>query len=193
MRKSKLDKELISILSKRKKLPKKNLGGILSGAGSMAGTGMMIGGPIGAGIGAVAGGVMGLLQSNAQKRQLEKQKQLEAESAAKNQLFMDRMADRSITNSFATYGVNQSYFAKYGGDVPSGEKIVSGGHIQQLSSDMGKFVGNTHEQGGIKTETYEAEDSEVIENTKQNERIFSDEPIFHKGLAKELYKILKNF
>jgi hypothetical protein len=192
MRKSKLDKELTSILSKRKKLPKKNLGGILSGVGSGAAMGSAFPG-IGTAIGAVAGGVMGLLQSNAQKRQLERQKQLEAEAIRKQQMFMDRQVDRQIMSSFPTHGVNQSYFAKYGGDVPSGERIVSGGHIQKLSSDMGKFVGNTHEQGGIKTETYEAEDSEVIENTKQNKRIYSDQPIFHKVLAKELYKILKNF
>lgn len=193
MRKSKLDKELASILSKRK-LPKKNLGGILSGAGSMAGTGAVIGGPIGAGVGALAGGIMGLLQANAQKRQLEKQKQLEEEAIRKQQMFMNRQADKQILSSFPTNGVNQSYFKEGGKISPEYEaqdnevvefnpfdmpKMHNNGKLKQHSSTTATIDGNTHNQGG--------------EAMSGGERIFSDEKIFPKGIAKELYKILKNY
>lgn len=193
MRKSKLEKELTSILSK-KKLPKKDLGGILSGAGSMAGTGFMVGGPVGAGVGAVAGGIMGLLQANAQKRQLEKQKQLEDEGIRKQQMFMNRQADRQILSSFPTNGINQSYFNMGGNISPEYEaetkeviefnpldkpKMHENGKLKQHSSTTATIDGKSHEQGG--------------EAMSGGERIYSDEGIFPKGIAKELYKILKNY
>lgn len=90
-------------------------GSILSGAASGAATGSMFG-PWGTAIGAVAGGAMGYFKENKLQSAQDEQKRKEEELIAKQQLFLNKQADRQILSQFPTYGVNQSFF-KYGGNI----------------------------------------------------------------------------
>lgn len=191
MRKSILEDIKKQSKTKSKKLPKKNLGGVLQGAGQLGGLGMSVGGPIGAGIGGLVGGVMGLLQSRAQKNQMEKEKQFESDAVRKQQTFLNRSADRQIMSNFPTHGINQSYFAKGGVPTPQYEaedeeviqfnpgetpKVHDTGYLQQHSSTTATIKGKSHEQGG--------------EDMSGGERIFSDK-VFLKSKDADLINALK--
>lgn len=182
----------------RKSIPKKSYGGsILSNAGSMSATGFTIGGPVGAAIGAGVGGVLGFLQEKARKNELAKQKQLEEERIKKEQLFLNRQADKQIMANFPTYGVNQSFFAKGGYVFPEYEaedeeviqfnpgdkpKVHDTGYLQQHSSTTATIKGKSHLQGG--------------EDMSGGERIFSDKIYFDSkkdaDIINSLKKMLKN-
>ena len=112
--------------------PKYSYGGsILSGAGSgaalgssiMPGWGTLIGGVIGAGA--------GFFKEKSSQNAEDKQKKREEELVAKQQLFLNKQADRQILSQFPVYGVNQSFF-KYGGNTgnpPDGINDVLLGNV----------------------------------------------------------------
>lgn len=139
-------------------------GSILSGAASGAATGSMFG-PWGTAIGAVAGGAMGYFKENKLQSAQDEQKRKEEELIAKQQLFLNKQADRQILSQFPTYGVNQSFF-KFGGKPnpqyeAEGNEVIEhsanpfekpktiGGKLERLSNTTSKIKGKSHAEGGI--------------------------------------------
>lgn len=142
-------------------------GGIASGALSGAGMGAALG-PIGAIGGALIGGITGGI--GAGKRRDEQQKQIDERRKQYNSQIE---ATHQVLPSYPTKGVQMaSYYAKYGGKIPSfltsalaegGEVAVSdsmpltdtNGNAEALASDVSKFNGASHQapSGGIGFET----------------------------------------
>ena len=148
----------------------------LSSGIGMAAQGAQMGmalGPIGAAVGAVVGGVGGALfgKSQAEKKQREIIDNKEKRTAANlaTGLQQNQVNAAKVLSQYPTQGLDDvSYFAKFGGMIPTPDYQVEGGevmmaadnnpprtdkhgNVQQIGMNMFKFQGDTHDakSGGI--------------------------------------------
>ena len=148
----------------------------LSSGIGMAAQGAQMGmalGPIGAAVGAVVGGVGGALfgKSQAEKKQQEIIENKEKRTAANlaTGLQQNQVNAAKVLSQYPTQGLDDvSYFAKFGGMIPTPDYQVEGGevmmaadnnpprtdkhgNVQQIGMNMFKFLGDTHDakSGGI--------------------------------------------
>ena len=99
-----------------------------------------------------------LFKRNRLRTEEEKREREEADIARRTAVRMSQ----NVLSGFDTSGVQGAQFKK-GGKMKKRMKYLMGGDIESLSSDAVKFVGNTHEQGGIMLDDRnEVEDQEVM-------------------------------
>lgn len=142
--------------------------GLLSGAA--AGTPFGLPGVL---IGGALGGLTGLITGNRAKKEEKKalyQQSVQQKIAENNRMEAQLAANPSLYQGYA----NAQYFA-HGGQLPNAiaQQPVIGGQVTQQSSDGTSISGNTHQQGGVKLPTMQAE----VENgeTTKNDYVFSKE------------------
>ena len=130
-------------------------------------------GPYGAAIGAAIGTTVGAITGNAGAKKLQKKIKVNKEHRVAGALATGKQQNEvqaaSVLSQYPTQGVdNVSYFAEYGGLIPSPDYQVEGGevmmappnnppktdnhgNVQQIGLNMFKFKGDTHDSdsGGI--------------------------------------------
>jgi hypothetical protein len=130
-------------------------------------------GPYGAAIGAAIGTTVGAITGNAGAKKLQKKIKVNKEHRVAGALATGKKQNEvqaaSVLSQYPTQGVdNVSYFAEYGGLIPSPDYQVEGGevmmappnnppktdnhgNVQQIGLNMFKFKGDTHDSdsGGI--------------------------------------------
>lgn len=101
-----------------------------------------------------------LFKRNRMRKEERKREREENEVARRNAV---RMSQRALSD-FDTRGIEGVQFRK-GGKMKKKMRYLEGGTVEPLSSDAMKFIGNTHEQGGIQLgDNAEVEDQEVMIN-----------------------------
>lgn len=129
-------------------VPKMNLGGAISGAASGAGAGAEFG-PWGAVAGGAIGAISSVMNAKKQKQLMEEEKRRQ-EALARNQALQSSAANQSMfPNKGVTTNIDPFSFAMFGSKLPY--KAMAGGNLQQVNSDTGLAIGQSHEgpNGGI--------------------------------------------
>lgn len=177
----------------RKGYRKRGMGGsILGGVATGALSGASLG-PLGIAGGAIIGGITGLLKGKKEQKAEEERKRLiEQERAMQRSTdyISDQMALRMYDNMYNEVA--------YGGQITGNgldtlrsflEASQINGGSQMLNSDMARFDGNTHAEGGIQMDANldgvvetEVENGEVI----RGKRVYSDRISPSKAALEEL-------
>lgn len=138
-------------------------------------------------VGSIAGGVINAISSNKQRKQQEK---LQEEQRRLKE-------DNSLTESYSTnaelqkeYQLRQNMEYKAGGKDAVKPIITKGGTAVPLGNNLSLLRGRSHNTGGIIIGTgknsIEAEGNEVVQNTGDELRIFSAQPMINGYSPAEL-------
>jgi hypothetical protein len=155
-------------------------------------------GPYGAVIGAAIGTTVGAITGNAGAKKLQKKIKVDKEHRVAGALATGKQQNEvqaaSVLSQYPTQGVdNVSYFAEYGGLIPSPDYQVEGGevmmappndppktdnhgNVQQIGRNMFKFEGDTHDSnsGGIGVQGGNTEFASQTNQVLESGFVFSD-------------------